>query len=81
MSYHGGLEYAFLYDDVEIAVRGGGNGSLYNTRGIYGYAAGLGVRYLGYGLNYAFKGDTDPELTLGYSHRIAIIISPRSDAE
>ena len=71
----GGLEYAVLIQDWEIALRGGGNAMvLYNTRETYGYAAGLGVKYLGYSVQYAFKGDTDPEATLGYGHRVDLIL-------
>jgi len=75
MKAFGGLEYALLIQDWEIAVRGGGNGMmLYNTRETYGYAAGLGVKYLGYSVQYAFRGDTDPDATLGYGHRVDLIL-------
>ncbi len=75
MKMFGGVEYALLIEGWEIALRGGGNAMvLHNTRQTYGYAAGLGVKYLGYSVQYAFKGDTDPEATLGYGHRVDLIL-------
>jgi hypothetical protein len=70
----GGLEYAFMYNDFEVAVRGGGNGMYHSTLDSYGWACGGGFKYLGYEVQYAFRGDTDPDMTLGYGHRISIII-------
>jgi hypothetical protein len=74
LKYYGGLEYALVLNGVEIALRGGGNGALHNTLESYGFAAGAGVKYLGYSVQYAFKGDTDPDPTLGYAHRISLIL-------
>jgi hypothetical protein len=70
----GGLEYAVLLNGLEIAVRGGGNKMVYTTSDNIGYAAGIGVKYAGYSLQYAFKGDTEPEAGLGYSHRVDLIL-------
>jgi hypothetical protein len=74
MKWFGGLEYALVFPDWEIALRGGGNGILYNSRNSYGYSAGLGVRFQGYALQYAFTGANDPTVTLGYQHRIDLVI-------
>ncbi len=71
---HGGLEYSLLFDDLEISIRGGGNLMAYSTLDSYGFAAGAGVKYLGYSVQYAFRGDTDPDVTLGFGHRISIIV-------
>lgn len=71
---YGGLEYAIKIKDMEIALRGGGNGLLYNTLDSYGFAFGAGFKYLGYSVQYAFKGDTDPEVTLGFGHRITVVL-------
>ena len=70
----GGIEYALLFKDFEIAIRGGGNGMYYSTLDSYGWSCGAGFKYLGYSVQYAFRGDTDPDVTLGYGHRISLII-------
>lgn len=74
MRAYGGLEYALLIKDFEVAIRGGINAGLYNSPDTYGVAGGLGIKFLGYAVDYAFKGDTDADVTLGYSHRISLII-------
>lgn len=70
----GGIEYTVLLKDLAISIRGGGNGMLYNTLDAYGFAAGFGVKYLGYSIQYAFKGDTDPDVSLGYGHRLTLLL-------
>ena len=70
----GGIEYALLIKDWEIAVRGGGNRSMKRTFPSYGYAAGFGATYHGISIQYAFAGQTDADVGLGYSHRADIII-------
>jgi hypothetical protein len=47
---------------------------LYNSQNSYGFAAGLGITYLGYSVHYAFQGDTDPDVSLGYEHRITVLL-------
>ena len=74
MKYYGGLEYSVLLQNLEISIRGGANGMLYSTLDTYGYTAGIGMKISGISLQYAFKGDTDPEVALGYGHRISLII-------
>lgn len=69
-----GVEYALLYKEWEFALRGGGNGGMYNTMDNYSYAAGIGIKYEGYSFQYAFKGDTEPEAGIGYSHRVDLIL-------
>ena len=69
-----GLEYAILLNGLEIAVRGGGNKMVYTTSDNIGYAAGFGVKYTGYSLQYGFKGDTDDEAGLGYGHRVTLVV-------
>jgi hypothetical protein len=70
----GGIEYAMLVKGWEFAVRGGGNGGMYNSTDNYSYAAGLGIKYEGYSFQYAFKGDTEPEAGIGYSHRVDLVL-------
>ena len=70
----GGLEYALLWQGLEIAVRGGANRLVYATSENLAYAAGLGVKYGGYSLQYGFKGDTDTETSLGYGHRVTLVV-------
>ncbi|MBN1757436.1 MAG: hypothetical protein JW863_03910 [Chitinispirillaceae bacterium] len=74
IKYFGGIEYALLWKGWEFAMRGGGNGTVYSSLPYYGFAAGVGIKFLGYSLQYAFKGDTDTELGLGYSHRADVIL-------
>jgi hypothetical protein len=74
MKYFGGLEYALLWKGWEFALRGGGNGTFYSSLPYYGFAAGIGIKFLGYSLQYAFKGDTNTELGLGYSHRADVVL-------
>jgi hypothetical protein len=74
LKYYGGLEYAILLGEVEMALRGGANGLLYNTAESYGYACGIGVKYLGYSIQYAFKGDTERDRGLGFGHRVSLIL-------
>jgi hypothetical protein len=74
LKYFGGLEYALLVGDWEVALRGGGHSKLYNTLETHGWSAGLGATYLGYSVQYAFKGDTDLEAALGFSHRVDLIL-------
>lgn len=70
-----GVEYAFLYNDFEIAVRGGGNGMAWrNTMHNYTFTAGCGFKWLGYSLQYAFMGVTDRDAALGYGHRVSLIL-------
>ena len=70
-----GLEYAFLYHDFEVAIRGGGNGmAWYNTINNYSFTAGLGFKWLGYSLQYAFMGVTDRDAALGYGHRVSLLL-------
>ena len=71
---YGGIEYAILLKDFEIAFRGGSNGSRYNSSDTYVFAFGAGCKFRSYSLQYAFKGDTNNEVSLGYGHRISIII-------
>jgi hypothetical protein len=71
---HLGIEYAIIFDDLEIAVQAGGNGLHYSTLDSYGFSAGIGVKYLGYCVQYAFRGDSDPDVTLGYGHRLSLIL-------
>lgn len=71
---YGGLEYAILFNDFEIALRGGGNGVRYNSIDTYSFAIGFGVKYRSYSLQYALRGDTNGDVSLGYGHRISIII-------
>jgi hypothetical protein len=67
----GGLEYALLLKDWEVALRGGSNRMLYTSfKSSYEFNAGLGIKYLGYSINYALNGNTDKDVGLGYSHRI-----------
>jgi hypothetical protein len=70
----GGIEYALLIKGWEIALRGGGNGGLFNSTENYSYAAGMGLVYKAYSFQYAFKGDTEPEAGLGFSHRVDLIL-------
>jgi hypothetical protein len=70
----GGLEYALCAGDWEVALRGGGSGTLYSLVKTYGYSAGLGVVWQAYGLQYAFRGGTDMNYTLGYTHRIDLVV-------
>lgn len=70
----GGLEYAILLNGLEVAVRGGGNKLVYSTSDNIGYAAGIGVKYSGYSLQYGFRGDTDTETSLGYGHRVTLVV-------
>jgi hypothetical protein len=70
----GGCEYAILLNGLEIAVRGGGNKMVFATSDNIGYAAGIGVKYTGYSLQYGFKGDTDDEAGLGYGHRVTLVV-------
>ncbi|MBD3321570.1 MAG: PorV/PorQ family protein [Chitinivibrionales bacterium] len=73
----GGIEYALLFDEqnIEIAVRGGGNGmALHNTLKNYTFTGGAGFKWLGYSVQYAFVGATDRDAALGYGHRIALTI-------
>lgn len=72
---YGGLEYALVINDIELALRGGFNAPYHSTLDSYGYAAGAGFRFLGYEVQYAFKGNTDAEATLGYSHRVDLFIN------
>jgi hypothetical protein len=74
----GGLEYAILLNGLEVAVRGGGNKMVYSTGDNIGYAAGIGVKYLGYSLQYGFRGDTDTEASLGYGHRVTLVVELES---
>jgi hypothetical protein len=75
MRVYAGLEYALLISDFEVALRGGFNAPLHSTLESYGFAFGAGFRFLGYELQYAFKGDTKAEAALGYSHRIDLLIN------
>jgi hypothetical protein len=70
----GGLEYAFLWDNLEVAVRGGANKLVYSLSDNIGYAAGIGVKYAEYSLQYGFRGDTDTEESLGYGHRVTLVV-------
>jgi hypothetical protein len=70
----GGLEYALLYEDFEVAIRGGGNVAQISTLDTYTFSAGAGFRWLGYALQYAFMGETDRTIALGYGHRISLIL-------
>jgi hypothetical protein len=74
MKFFGGLEYGIVLNDWEIAIRGGGNGSLYSTLGSVGFAAGLGLKFMGYAVQYAFRGESDRDVTLGYQHRISLVV-------
>ncbi|MBN2035964.1 MAG: hypothetical protein JW768_04410 [Chitinispirillaceae bacterium] len=70
----GGLEYAVLWNGFEFAARGGANKLVYSTTDNIGYAAGMGIKYLGYSLQYGFKGDVDDEAGLGYGHRVTLVV-------
>ena len=71
---YGGIEYAVLLKDFEIAFRGGGNGFRYNSIDNYAFAFGAGCKFRSYSLQYAFRGDTNDDVSLGYGHRISIVI-------
>ncbi len=71
---YGGLEYAVLFNDFEIAVRGGANTMRYNSIDTYSFAVGGGFKYRSYSLQYALRGDTNGDVSLGYGHRISIIL-------
>jgi|GEM_PF-2627204 len=70
----GGIEYSIVLKNLRISLSGGGNGMLYSTLGTYGFAAGLGIKYMGYSVQYAFQGDTDPDVSLGYEHRVTLML-------
>jgi len=72
---YAGMEYALIINEIEVALRAGFNAPVYNTLSNYGYAAGASFRFLGYELHYAFKGDTQAEAALGYSHRVDLFIN------
>lgn len=74
MKVYGGVEYSLLLKSIEVSVRGGVNGMIHNTLDTYGYTAGIGMKFKGISIQYAFRGDTDPEVALGYGHRISLII-------
>ncbi len=78
MKGYGGLEYSLLLKSIEVSLRGGTNGMINNTLGNYGYMAGFGMKFSGISIQYAFKGDTDPEVALGYGHRLSLIIGINS---
>jgi hypothetical protein len=71
---YGGLEYAILFNDFEIALRGGGNTIRYNSINTHGFALGFGFKYRSYSLQYAFRGDTNRDVSLGYGHRLSLIV-------
>ena len=68
----GTLTLTFATTDVSFW--GGANGAVHNTLGNYVFSAGGGVKWLGYGVQYAFRGDTDTEAALGYSHRVDVVL-------
>ncbi|MBN1604545.1 MAG: PorV/PorQ family protein [Chitinispirillaceae bacterium] len=71
----GGVEYSLVFSDFEIALRGGGYGmALHNTIGNYSFSGGFGFTWLGYSLQYAFMGATDRDASLGYGHRICLVL-------
>ncbi|MCI0472583.1 MAG: hypothetical protein L0Y76_03270, partial [Ignavibacteria bacterium] len=70
----GGIEYSIIFKGLRISLSGGGNGMLHSSLGTYGFAGGLGIKYLGYCVQYAFQGDTDPDVSLGYEHRITLLL-------
>jgi hypothetical protein len=70
----GGLEYALCTGDWEIAVRGGVNKALYEIIKNYRYSAGCGIKWQAYSLQYAFIGDTESDYSLGYTHRIDLLV-------
>jgi hypothetical protein len=74
LKYYGGLEYGIVFSDFEIAVRGGGGGKVHSTLGDMNFAFGGGFSYLGYSVQYAFGGTSERDYTLGYGHRISLII-------
>jgi hypothetical protein len=61
--------------EVELALRGGFNTPVHNTLESSGFSVGLGVKFLGYQFQYAFKGDTDAEAALGYTHRFDLLVN------
>ncbi|MFP4013345.1 MAG: hypothetical protein ACLFVQ_04615 [Chitinispirillaceae bacterium] len=59
----------------------GANRLPHTTLQNYGFAAGLGVRYSSCAFNYAFSGDTESDLTLGYGHRVSLIVQFSNPAQ
>ncbi len=68
----GGFEYAFLQPGWHIAVRGGANNSLYNSRDNISFTGGLGGGFGGFRLEYAMQYFQDQEISLGNSHRVTL---------
>jgi hypothetical protein len=70
-----GLEYALIYNDFEVALRGGANSmALHNTIKNHSFSAGCGFKWLGYSLQYSFMGSTDRDAALGYGHRVSLVL-------
>jgi len=73
----GGLEYKFLFDQWQLALRLGANDILLSQRSGLGITCGLGIGFKDYMLDYAFKYDTHPEEALGIAHRISFSYQPQ----
>jgi len=69
-----GAEYAFHQDGWNVALRGGANSSIINSRDATAYSGGLGVGYRGVTLEYAYLYNSNEDLSLGQSHRVTIEI-------
>jgi hypothetical protein len=68
----GGLEYAFMGGSWSLAVRGGANSTLTNSRDVGEAAGGLGVKWNGFDFEYAYSYPLSGDLSLGQSHRVTL---------
>jgi hypothetical protein len=68
----GGLEYAYLGGSWSLAVRGGANSTLTNSRDVGEVAGGCGVKWNGFDFEYAYSYPLSGDLSLGQSHRVTL---------
>ncbi len=68
----GGAEYAYYQDEWFVALRGGANGMVFNSRETENHAVtgGFGAGFRGIMIQYAFHYSLDQVISLGRSHRM-----------
>ena len=67
-----GGEYAFSQEEWVASVRAGANSTFLNSRDILAVTGGAGIGYRGFSFEYAYPYNTETEISLGKSHRVAI---------
>ncbi len=67
-----GAEYAFHRELWSVALRAGANSIFLNSRDVTAYTGGIGIGFRGVAVEYAYQYNTDPDLSLGQSHRFTL---------